>query len=559
MSECEKMDFNSYFGSLLKSGFSFLNVSHADDASNSDVTRHYISNSDNISVEFQDENALLERPALYAESDTGGVLATQSISNIIAVLKGNENASVRLIDTINVKIQTGNGDDFIELTDVHKEAAIIANEIFVGNGENLVSLSSNAQGFAKFHIVSGNGNDRLISSGYSHDFIITGAGKDMIMSGRGRDYIDAQDGWDKVLFEGPLEDYQIELLDNQEVMITSKEDENSEAKLVNVEELVFSDQSYIFPYQELVQLDGFDQFFDYFSAYQTSNISWNSSYETNDWVYSEFITTDNENDLISFYIDDWTEETDTANVIVDQVSAYDAQHSDAQYEEIDFIDIDTTTQEQLRAFIEDSIPFDLMSAIREKHAHGHNPLKLLGTGKDDFLLGGDFNDHLFGGAGHDILIGGRGDDMFIGDTGNDVILGGEGIDSAFFLGMSSDFSFDVERGIMTDRNGEHGIDFLKSVERLIFLDAVYKVTNDFRVELMDENPFEVLEASHREPGLEIIGLPPRPPKEFVEKLEAEGVTPPPPQTATEIEEHLMKAYESVVSHFENNQTPGVDI
>lgn len=61
----------------------------------------------------------------------------------------------------------------------------------------------------------------------------------------------------------------------------------------------------------------------------------------------------------------------------------------------------------------------------------------IGTGSDDYLLGGEFSDYLdglsgndviLGGGGADTLLGGEGDDTLDGGGENDVLLGGDGSD-----------------------------------------------------------------------------------------------------------------------------------
>jgi len=103
------MDFSSYFASLLENSFSYLQVNASDQDDRSDVTEHFISNSDNVSIGFGDENPNLNSTELYAHSDDGGTLSTRAVSNIIAVLNGDKPATITLINTINFKVETGAG------------------------------------------------------------------------------------------------------------------------------------------------------------------------------------------------------------------------------------------------------------------------------------------------------------------------------------------------------------------------------------------------------------------------------------------------------------------
>ncbi|MEM6480428.1 MAG: calcium-binding protein [Pseudomonadota bacterium] len=92
---------------------------------------------------------------------------------------------------------------------------------------------------------------------------------------------------------------------------------------------------------------------------------------------------------------------------------------------------------------------DVMMGSEEKDVfvgNGGGDL-LLGEGGDDKLNGGDGNDLLSGGADNDKLIGGEGDDEMLGGTGNDKGIGGLGNDT-----------FDGGEGVDTFKVGGHVAD-----------------------------------------------------------------------------------------------------
>ena len=50
---------------------------------------------------------------------------------------------------------------------------------------------------------------------------------------------------------------------------------------------------------------------------------------------------------------------------------------------------------------------------------GVGPMKLIGGGGDDELLGADFADRISGGSGNDLILGLDGDDRLAGGSGDD--------------------------------------------------------------------------------------------------------------------------------------------
>jgi len=543
------MDFNAYFNSVLKNGFSFLNVSIATTPDN-DISKRYISNSDNVIIDHDEHGNTDEEVSSYvATSDDGGSLFMRNVTNISAEFKGSSSAQIKLIDVLSANIKTNSGDDFIEVQQKSTASPSATHTINTGDGNNFISLMTTSPGYNTVKIITGSGNDRIVSTGHSNDIIRSGAGRDLIMAGYGHNLIDGQEGWDTIIFDGNYNDYTINWTDEHTLTVTDTNGNQTEA--TNVEELVFADQTYILPYQQLVQLDAFEQFYNYFETYYNATYDNEDNTDINIWQSYDVSTITTQNTQ-SLTVDDWSQEETYADTVISEINTYNDQDDFSQYQELDTLDLQKGTDPQLQDFIRDHLPFDPRDVLSQILSRGPDNAPLFGSEENDQIFGTDGNDHIFGGAGHDLLVGGKGNDLFIGDKGNDIMLGGDGIDTAFFFGMSSDFKFDFEHGTMTDKNGEHGIDFLKSIERLIFLDAVYKITNNDQVELIDSNPFKLLE-NFDGPHLEVIGLPPLPPAD-------ETLPPPTMPSAAEIEKNLMRAYESLSQPDGYlNGPPGVDI
>ena len=90
--------------------------------------------------------------------------------------------------------------------------------------------------------------------------------------------------------------------------------------------------------------------------------------------------------------------------------------------------------------------------------------KLYGNDADNFILGGLGNDWLEGLDGNDVLVGGLGDDQ---------LNGGGGIDTAKFEGSYDSYGTSSSQSafVVTDKRSDvDGMDVLKNVERLMFLD-----------------------------------------------------------------------------------------
>ncbi|KST69264.1 chondroitinase-B domain-containing protein [Mastigocoleus testarum] len=82
----------------------------------------------------------------------------------------------------------------------------------------------------------------------------------------------------------------------------------------------------------------------------------------------------------------------------------------------------------------------------------------------DTLDGGDDDDSLVGGAGNDELDGGDDDDLLIGGVGEDTIVGGDGEDTASYKGSNSSVKVNLLAG--TGSGGDAKGDVLSEIENL---------------------------------------------------------------------------------------------
>lgn len=108
-----------------------------------------------------------------------------------------------------------------------------------------------------------------------------------------------------------------------------------------------------------------------------------------------------------------------------------------------------------------------------------NNNQLTGRGGNDRLEGDGGNDTLLGGSGDDLLAGGSGNDLLEGGQGNDQIDGGGNQDTARYFGNVTDYSFDRVNGsfVVTALNSNEGVDTLTSIERLLFGDTQFTLTD----------------------------------------------------------------------------------
>lgn len=90
------------------------------------------------------------------------------------------------------------------------------------------------------------------------------------------------------------------------------------------------------------------------------------------------------------------------------------------------------------------------------------------------VSGTDFDDTLIGTSGVNVISGGIGADMLYGDSGDDTLDGGLGMDTAFFAGVSTDYTIvDNADGTLTitDTVGQDGANTLISIEFAVFSDG----------------------------------------------------------------------------------------
>lgn len=95
----------------------------------------------------------------------------------------------------------------------------------------------------------------------------------------------------------------------------------------------------------------------------------------------------------------------------------------------------------------------------------------------DILTGDGLANRLFGGRGNDILAGGGGDDWLEGGAGDDWLDGGEGFDTAGFAMAWTNASHSWDDGTLVLTLGELGTDRLSGIERLVFSDRAFLVSD----------------------------------------------------------------------------------
>lgn len=94
-----------------------------------------------------------------------------------------------------------------------------------------------------------------------------------------------------------------------------------------------------------------------------------------------------------------------------------------------------------------------------------------GTKDGDRLYGGAGADTLNGLAGNDSLFGGEDDDILVGGAGNDLLDGGAGYERLSYQGLFESFVATFNEGATIIRSASDGMDSLRGIERIDFLDG----------------------------------------------------------------------------------------
>ena len=101
---------------------------------------------------------------------------------------------------------------------------------------------------------------------------------------------------------------------------------------------------------------------------------------------------------------------------------------------------------------------------------------ILGSSGGNRLFGTPERDRLEGRGGADQIYGGSGDDVLSGGPGADTLYGGRGNDDSIYRGFVRDYVIErsdasfVVRDVAPGRHGNDGVDVVRGIERLRFLD-----------------------------------------------------------------------------------------
>ena len=99
-----------------------------------------------------------------------------------------------------------------------------------------------------------------------------------------------------------------------------------------------------------------------------------------------------------------------------------------------------------------------------------------------------YSDWVIGSSDDDNIATGEGDDVIYGGAGDDRINGGAGEDAAFFTGLRKDYTISQshEMVVVTDKQGEDGIDVLKEIEHLIFSNKSIEIKENEKIKMLLE-------------------------------------------------------------------------
>ncbi len=107
-------------------------------------------------------------------------------------------------------------------------------------------------------------------------------------------------------------------------------------------------------------------------------------------------------------------------------------------------------------------------------------------------------------AGDDVVFGTGRSDSIIGGAGDDVIDGAGGVDRVSYTGAMSGYEIDFIRGggngigiIVRDTTGNHGLDTLRNIERIQFVDGEYRVFNEAAVYATADTNDILLDSAYR--------------------------------------------------------------
>ncbi|MDV7338062.1 hypothetical protein RYZ26_00545 [Terasakiella sp. A23] len=460
------------------------------------LSRDYVVS--NAEVETSVNDTETGDQTLKAFSSDKGMLLTYGYENVTALFGGDEKSHIVLNDVKNALLRTHRGDDFIEINPAVETKDKSSLQIFTHAGNDMVILNSMMNADVYYKINAGPGNDQIISRGRSKEVLDGGEGDDYFEPGLGNDVVLGGPGFDEVQFADKLAAYKIRELANGRVEVSN----DSEIKtLVDVEILTFKDS-----YLHFGQDNNVDDGILFLQASQGSYV-FQASYGATREITTERYEILEE--ILRFFKERYLaqsskEEQGMAETAPDASSTPEetAEVAEVVPEEADVLAgtafekgekedlLLEEGQKQLNHVQEATLtipdmeetpietPIDIIAIEGLIREGGNKKDYLSGSWESDLIMGGAGRDNLFGWDGDDVLIGGAGNDRIEGGGGDDLIIGGTGKDTAFYWGWADEFVFDLEKGTITDLLDDYGTDTLVSVEKIQFIDATYKITDD---------------------------------------------------------------------------------
>ncbi len=155
------------------------------------------------------------------------------------------NGDMAETETDSFMFKTGNGDDFAQAAD--GGSSIVAgkgNDVILGSEDG---SNDQLRGGHGDDVAYGGDGDDLLASFYGQDLMLAGDGNDTIFGSLGQNVIDGGDGIDKLIVDGTVTDYEIEVIratdggDEYEIAHLVNKTSDEEIWAINVENFKFRD------------------------------------------------------------------------------------------------------------------------------------------------------------------------------------------------------------------------------------------------------------------------------------------------------------------------------